>query len=217
MAGRASPARTRVGRPPKEEAAETSVRIIDTAAQLFAAQGFAATSIEQVASACNAGKDTIYRRYPSKIALFEAVIERTRARVLERLQREIEAADKAGDAMARLQRIARWFLAINLDPELIAFKRIALSEAVVFGEDRQEHWDRDPITDRLVALVAAAQAAGGLHPGDPAMIAAHLLHSVVYGPSNEAMLGRTTYSTEEAQDMYFERAWTLFLHGTAVR
>ncbi|MDE1145047.1 MAG: TetR/AcrR family transcriptional regulator [Azospirillaceae bacterium] len=205
--------RTRVGRPPKEDAAETSNRIIDTAAQLFAAQGFAGTSIEQVASACSAGKDTIYRRFPSKIALFEAVVERMRGRTLERLEMEIDAAGGDGDALARLRRIARWCLTVNLDPERIAFNRIALSEAVVFGEGRHDQWESDPITDRLVALVSEAQAGGTLGKGTPQVLVAHLLHSIVFGPSNDAMMGRTTYAATDAQDTYFDQAWTLFLHG----
>ncbi len=205
--------KARIGRPPKEDAAETSNRIIDTAAQLFAAQGFAATSIEQVASACSAGKDTIYRRFPSKVALFEAVVERMRARTLERLEQEIHTADRDGDALARLRRVARWCLAVNLDPDMIAFNRIALSEAIVFGEDRHDQWESDPIMDRLVALVSEAQAAGTLVDGPPHAIALHLLHSIVFGPSNDAMMGRSTYATAAAQDRFFDQAWTLFLRG----
>ena len=208
-----SPTKTRVGRPSKEDAAETSNRIIDTAARLFAAQGFAATSIEQVASACSAGKDTIYRRFPSKTALFEAVVERVRTRTLDRLEIEIASAGGDGDALARLRRVARWFLAVNLDPDMIAFKRIAVSEAIVFGEDRQERWQSDPIMDRLVALVREAQGARLLGGGDPQLVASHLLHSIVFGPSNDAMLGGTAYASTTAQDSYFDQAWTLFLRG----
>ena len=205
--------RSRVGRPSKEDAAETANRIIDTAARLFAGQGFAATSIEQVASACSAGKDTIYRRFPSKVALFEAVVERLRTRTLDRLEIEIDSAGGDGDALTRLRRVARWFLTVNLDPDMVAFKRIALSEAIVFGEERQDQWESDPIMDRLVALVSEAQESRMLGDGDPQVIASHLLHSIVFGPSNDAMLGRTTYASTAAQDSYFDQAWPLFLRG----
>jgi AcrR family transcriptional regulator len=209
--------RARVGRPPKEDAAETSRRIIDTAAGLFAAQGFAATSMEQVASACGAGKDTIYRRFPSKTALFEAVVERMRARTLAHLEAEIDGLGGEGDPLARLKRVARWFLTASLDPERVAFNRISLSEAVVFGEDRRDLWERDPIADRLVALVTEARDAGVLGDGAPAEIAAHLLHSIVFGPANDAMLGRGTHGTEAAREAHFERAWDFFLRGAGRR
>jgi AcrR family transcriptional regulator len=203
----------RVGRPSKEQAAETANRIIDTAAQLFAAQGFAATSIEQVAAACSAGKDTIYRRFPSKEALFAAVVERVRAQTMRRLEMEIEASGGVGDALERLRRIARWFLTINLDPNMVAFKRIALSEAIVFGQDHHDQWQNDPIMERLLALVSEAQKSGMLRGDDPHLLVSHLLHSIIFGPSNDAMIGRTTYASAAAQDRYFDQAWRLFLHG----
>lgn len=217
MAQKRATTKPRVGRPPKEEAAETSARIIDTAATLFAAQGFAATSIEQIASACNAGKDTIYRRYPSKLALFGAVVESTRLRVLERLEGEITEALGEGDPMSRLRRVARWFLTINLDPDLLAFRRIALSEGMVLGgeETAAPEADADPIMEKLFTVVGEAQKAGALRGGDTIFLAWHLLHCIVYGPSNEAMLGRTTYAGTDAQDAYFDKAWELFLNGAA--
>ena len=55
------------------------MRILDAAAGIFAAQGFAGASVERVASECGVGKDTIYRRFPSKVALFDAVVEHVRA------------------------------------------------------------------------------------------------------------------------------------------
>ena len=205
--------RSRPGRPSRQDAAETSTRIIDAAARLFAAQGFAATSMEQVASACNAGKDTIYRRFPSKLALFGAVVERTRDRILTRLEGEISAAPQTGDPLEHLRRVARWFLTINLDPELLAFRRIALSEETAYGEPREQTPTDDPIMERLIAAVGQAQEAGVLRSGDTRFLAWHLLHCIVYGPSNDAMLGSTAYATVEAQDRYFNEAWSLFLTG----
>jgi AcrR family transcriptional regulator len=215
MAGEADSGKPRTGRPSKKQAAATSLRIIETAAGLFAAQGFAATSMEQVASACNAGKDTLYRRYPSKLELFAAVVEHTRTRVLERLQGDIDAVADKGDSLSRVKHVARWFLTVNLDSDLLAFRRIALSEGTVFGQNAQNQPADDPIMTRLVDVVAAAQQDGVLRDGDTTFLAWHLLHCIVFGPSNDAMLGHTSYETVEAQDAYFEKAWDLFLHGAA--
>ncbi|MEO9902128.1 TetR/AcrR family transcriptional regulator [Nisaea sp.] len=217
MAGEARSEKSRAGRPSKEQAAATSLRIIETAAGLFAAQGFAATSMEQVASACNAGKDTIYRRYASKLELFAAVVEHTRTRVLERLEGDIDAVADKGDSLSRVKHVARWFLTVNLDPDLLAFRRIALSEGTVFGQGAQNQPTDDPIMARLIYVVSAAQQDGVLRGGDATFLAWHLLHCIVFGPSNDAMLGHSTYETVEAQDAYFEKAWDLFLHGVMSR
>ncbi|MCQ4158651.1 TetR/AcrR family transcriptional regulator [Roseomonas sp. GC11] len=191
-------------------------RIIDAAARLFATQGFAATSMEQVAAACNAGKDTLYRRFPSKAALFNAVLERLRLRILERLKTEIAPAGGGGCALARLRQVARLFLTLNLDAELLAYRRIAFTEGLVFGAARPEAPPAaDPILDELVLAVAEAQRAGALRPGPPEPLARHLLHSIVYGPTNEAMLGRAPAADPAAQEREFAQSWEFFLHGAA--
>ncbi|MBE9605981.1 TetR/AcrR family transcriptional regulator [Acetobacteraceae bacterium H6797] len=207
--------RARTGRPSKSEAADISGRLIEAAAQLFTSQGFNATSMEQVAAACNAGKDTLYRRFPSKTALFHAVLENLRLRVLARLQSDIPPTGEGIDALARLRKVARLFLTLNLEPELLAHRRIAITEGIMAGAAPQSQPANDPIMEELELTIAAAQRAGALRAGPSLPLAWHLLHSIVYGPANEAMLGRAPYATPEEQDRYFEEAWELFLHGAA--
>ena len=50
--------------------------ILDAASQLFFEDGFAATSIEQVAADAGVSKVTIYNQYGDKRALFTAAVER---------------------------------------------------------------------------------------------------------------------------------------------
>lgn len=193
------------------------VRIIDAAAGLFAAQGFAATSMEQVASACQAGKDTIYRRFPSKLALFGAVLEHAHMRWVVELGRFTERLPKDGDALERLKRVARWFLEVNLDPELIAFKRISITESFVFAGKVQPGAQDDPFMELLMSYVEAAQAAGQIAAGDRWFIATQLVHSVVSLPLNETLVGSTAYAGKSARDRHFKKAWELFLSGAAAQ
>lgn len=198
------------GRPRKIDGEAKSIHIIETASRLFAQQGFAATSVEQVVAACGVGKDTVYRRFPSKLALFEGVVEHARQQTQARFQTTM--ATQTGDALAQLRAAARWLLSINLDPTLIAFKRIAFSEAIVVGQAVANRSD-DPIMDRLFALIGEAQKAGVLARGDIQFLAMHLLNSIAVGPMIDAMLGGTTYASTRAQNAYFEKAWELFLNG----
>ena len=62
--------------------------------------------MEQVASACQAGKDTIYRRFPSKLALFGAVLEHAHSRLMTELNRFSEKLPANGDPIDRLKRVA---------------------------------------------------------------------------------------------------------------
>ena len=199
------------GRPSKARESAISDEILDLACEMFASQGYAATSVERLAIACRVGKDTIYRRFPSKRALFNAAVERLRVRVLSRLE---DVTADGGPAIDRLRRTARWFLAINLEPELVALRRIACSEAVL-SNDAPGRVQPDPIMERLIDVVRQAQAEGAITGFEPDFLAAQLIHAVASGPSNDAMLGRKSYATVEAQDAYFEKAWSLFLKGAA--
>lgn len=92
---------------------------------LFAKRGFAGTSMEQVASQCGAGKDSVYRRFPSKVALFEAVVEHAHRRDVARLQ-DLPVA--RGDALERLRRLMCELLHMNMEPDLIALKRVTFRD-----------------------------------------------------------------------------------------
>ena len=208
----AAPAHPRGGRPTKKAAEELGQRILATAARLFSAQGFAATSMEQVAIACGAGKDTIYRRYPSKGALFTALMEQLRASVVA----EIDAALEPESApLDRLKSYARRLLAINLRPDMLALNRVALAEAVPSGGVQAPTGEDDPFMVRFAYLVAAAQAKGQLAAGDPLFIADQLLYATSIKPMIRAMLGDRQFAEAGAQDSYFEQAWSLVLAGVA--
>jgi AcrR family transcriptional regulator len=146
--------RRRGGRPTKAEAALVEDRLLAIAAELFARDGYAATSVERVASMCGAGKDTIYRRYASKRALFNAVLERSRKRIMARLD-DLGAGSAEQDSLAQLRELTSCLLDINLDPELIAFKRIALSEMLIADSDRV-----GPEADAISDLLRAGRRAG---------------------------------------------------------
>jgi TetR/AcrR family transcriptional regulator len=54
----------------------TAERILAAAEELFAERGFAATSVREIAAAVNLNQASIYNHFPSKQALYEAVLER---------------------------------------------------------------------------------------------------------------------------------------------
>src|SRR6266487_1126441 len=56
----------RLGRPPKLGARQTRDAILDTALELFAAQGFAGTSLRQIAHAIGISESAIYAHFESK-------------------------------------------------------------------------------------------------------------------------------------------------------
>jgi AcrR family transcriptional regulator len=68
--------RTRLGRPPKDQAGDVSVRILDAAQRVFLKKGYQNASLDEIAELAPASKPTIYAHFPGKEALFSAVVAR---------------------------------------------------------------------------------------------------------------------------------------------
>jgi AcrR family transcriptional regulator len=76
----------RPGRPPRARVGEVDGRILDAARRIFLERGLGGASIDEIARRARAGKPTIYARFPTKEALFEAVVMRNAARVRARFE-----------------------------------------------------------------------------------------------------------------------------------
>lgn len=65
---------------------ETKERILRTALDLFAREGYEAVSVSDIAGALGMTKGALYRHYRSKRDIFESILERMEARDAERAQ-----------------------------------------------------------------------------------------------------------------------------------
>jgi AcrR family transcriptional regulator len=100
--------------------------IIDAALRLFADRGYAATKLEDVATAAGIGKGTIYLYFPTKEDLFRAVV---RQAVLPNLEAATAlTADPATSAADILRAIAERFLAL-LETDLTAIPKLVVAES----------------------------------------------------------------------------------------
>ncbi|MDV2079696.1 TetR/AcrR family transcriptional regulator [Marinobacter xestospongiae] len=198
---------SRGGRPTKLESEQLAEEILTIAGELFVARGVAATTMEQVISTCGIGKDTLYRRYSNKEALFTAVTQRALSRTLGWF--EENERKKPKQPLEQVQHLARWLLDANLDPELLGLKR----EAFIAAMRDCSVITEDPFTPRLIEAIAAAHNAGELYAPDPAFVASQLIATVVLGPVNDALMGNQPLSESATRDAWFQRAWELFVNG----
>ncbi len=81
---------------------ETTQRILDGAAAAFAKGGFAAVSMEEIAAAAGVSKLLLYRDFAGKKELYQAVLERTLARIEQRVP-----VAASNDALRALIAVAR--------------------------------------------------------------------------------------------------------------
>jgi AcrR family transcriptional regulator len=110
-------------------AAHTARQVLDSATDLFAARGFAAVSLDDVAQAAEVTRGAVYHHYGNKQGLFLAVAARLQAQVADAVVAAADgaAADGAGkDAREQLRAGSHAFLdAITAGPAL----RVLLVEA----------------------------------------------------------------------------------------
>ena len=100
--------------------------ILAAALALFAEHGFAATRLEDVARRAGVSKGTIYLYFPTKEALFRAVIRQGLVPNIAAM--EALAAAHAGSAAALLTEIAARLLAIT-ESDLAVIPRLVLTES----------------------------------------------------------------------------------------
>lgn len=91
-----------------EDAARTARAVLTAASEAFAASGFAAVTLEDVAAAAGVTRGAVYHHYRNKTGLFLAVVEELQGEVAANV---VAAAEAAGpDAMARLRAGSHGFL-----------------------------------------------------------------------------------------------------------
>jgi AcrR family transcriptional regulator len=105
-----------------ERSAATISTLVDAARGLFARQGYAETSIEQVLAAAGVTRGALYHHFDSKAALFQAVFEAQEAE----LTRAVAEGAGSAEGWAAFRAGCEAFLEACLDP---ATQRIVLIDA----------------------------------------------------------------------------------------
>jgi AcrR family transcriptional regulator len=106
-----------------EYAAQTRAAVVTAAVELFAENGYAATTIDAVAALARVAKGGVYHHFANKAELFEAAFIAMEERLLGRVVAVIESTTDAEEmVLAGIDT----FLTECCDPQ---FRRIALEEA----------------------------------------------------------------------------------------
>ena len=125
-----SPDRPRRGRPRADQAGQIEERIITVASSLFLEQGFGRTTVDQIADLAHTGKTTLYGRFPTKEALFSAVV----LRYIDELQARMAIVPTNGTRKERLIQVGIKLANLTLAEESIALMRLTIAEAKAFPE-----------------------------------------------------------------------------------
>ncbi|GAA2293200.1 TetR/AcrR family transcriptional regulator [Nonomuraea roseoviolacea subsp. roseoviolacea] len=164
-----------------ERTRATTGELVEAAGLLFGRDGYAATSIDDVARAGGLTKGAVYHHFSGKADLFRAVFVRQQERlttvIAEAALHPATGADgveggEDADLLAAVRRGARAFLLACAEPET---RRIVLLDGpAVLGWDEVRRIEYGHTLRLLREGLAAAADAGRIGPGD-VTVRAHLL------------------------------------------
>lgn len=161
--------------PTRREANRQSRRetILDVAQGSFLEQGYDGTTMSGIAAQLGGSKGTLWSYFPSKEALFTAVVDRA----TQEFRRQLTVILNPDDELeVALTRFCEQFLAKVTSYEAIALNRLVVGETSRFPELGRIFYERAPRqTHHLLAdYIASAQERGQLLGIDPLRAAQHL-------------------------------------------
>ena len=160
---------TKVARRTQAERTEaTTGALVDAARELFAADGYAETSLAAVAARANVTKGAVYHHFEGKQQLFEAVFTRE----VERMTTPLVAAyARKKDSWDAFKAGCRAFLDECLDPDV---QRIVLLDALTAIGWEQVRRLESPLLEMMELGIARAIEDGRIAPRPPEPLASFL-------------------------------------------
>ena len=199
------------GRPKLASDDTQRLAIVDGARQLFVERGYGRTTTDDVAAQCRISKQTLYRLFPGKAALFAAVVEAHRYSML--------ALPGDYDALPLEQALAQIFQ-IDIDPKLDE-DRMALLRLVTL--ETRQHPELEEMlllygADRSrveLAMWLARQRDRGLIQLDDAESGAHILMGMMFG-ALVLKAGDPSARPSSPKRAHIETCISIFLNGVKI-
>jgi AcrR family transcriptional regulator len=159
------------GQPSRRRKEARPAELLDAALDVFAEKGFAAARMEDIAARAGTAKGTIYLYFPSKEAVFQALV---RAAIVPNLERAEAVADRhegpVGPLVIRLMALLGDLLR---DTRLAVLPRLIIAEIHRFPDLTQFY--KVTVVDRGLALIARMHRygveRGEFRPGDSETVA----------------------------------------------
>ncbi|TYL86816.1 TetR/AcrR family transcriptional regulator [Bradyrhizobium cytisi] len=204
------------GRPPVRSDEETKRIVFEAARHAFAVDGYAATSTEELARSAGISTKTLYRLFPGKAALFEAMCA-------DRLERLLSAVDLQANGDVDIDTGLRAALLacadLALDPDVVALQRMVLQESAAFPDLAANfykngiartaialaRWLRVQVKKKLIAIDDVDEAAG------------MLIGMVASAPQRAAIYGGLPLPARKDIERRVRTCAAIFLDGSRVK
>jgi AcrR family transcriptional regulator len=204
------------GRPQVRPDDETRQVIYEAARHEFAANSYAATSIEAVARRAGVSTKTLYRLIPNKAALFEGMVSDRIDRFVSEVNLRATNPENIEEALyAALMACADLALA----EEVIALQRMVLQETGKFSDVAGMFYSNaiQPTAAALADWLRVQQKRGLIVLDDVDEAAGMLLGMVTSAPRRAALFGRVPLPPHSQIETRARTCAALFLRGCQTR
>ncbi|WP_432485670.1 TetR/AcrR family transcriptional regulator [Kineococcus esterisolvens] len=156
----------------QQVAADKRAAILTAATALFGAQGFARTSLAQIATAAQVSKATLFKQFPTKDALFDAIVDEAWTPQV-RLTAQLDPTDPE----AGLRALGTVYADMLGQPSMAGLYRLVIAQAPSSPELGRRQFDlgKLPFFEQVRRYFHAAADAGSLNVQDPTMAATQML------------------------------------------
>jgi TetR/AcrR family transcriptional regulator of autoinduction and epiphytic fitness len=138
---------------------EKRAAAVHAAMELFLEQGYEGTSLQQVAKRADVSTATLFKRFPTKAALFAAIVEE-----FWEVEPRCASLPATGNPSAGLRKIGLDYTWRMRRPEMLAIYRLIIGEAMRFPDLGQMLYDKGkgPYLAYLNEYLSAETSAGSL-------------------------------------------------------
>lgn len=199
------------GRPTAEQVTSIDRAILSTARTMFLTDGFDAVGMKQVAETARVSKGTLYARYPSKEALFKAVIEQS----IEDWSAEASQQDAllTDNIEQRLRHHATIIATWLGRPDVLALQRLLLSVQDRFPELSEVMRRRG--NDYIIGLIAKDIEDAAARDRRNLRDARAVARLLVAGITGAHLQGGFSGANDEDLQGFAQRAVEVILWGTS--
>lgn len=189
-------------------------QFIDAAGHLFIQQGYAAVTMESIATAAGKSKVTLYNYFSNKEELFEAFVVQAGAGAVEELAKVYDENDGAQEI---LQRLGLALLRLVSRPDVIALNRLIIGEARRYPELARIFFKNGPqrTVDVLVEVIARCMEGGKITARDAETAALHFKGICAGDLIENLMWGTANPPTKRQLEKISKDAVRTFLNGYA--
>jgi TetR/AcrR family transcriptional regulator len=175
---------------PRLTASDRRRQLLESALDLFAKKGFAATTTKEIAAAAGVTEAIIFRHFPTKLDLYSAVLDLKHesgeiAADVAHWQTLMDANDDIGLFRAIIHKVIAGYRRDARLNRVLLFAALEGHEAGL-----EQHRQRSfPLYERLCQYVARRQSEGAIRPGHPGAIIVALVGPAAYYAQMTGLFG----------------------------